>query len=317
MRDSGIVPSKEQPVFLWHSNIAPGRPAPKAITVQFHVLGVEHAIADAVLIRALQSFVTDISKKAPRLRLNSMGDKETRSRFTRELNTFFKKHGATLPPECVMTARANAFDGIEEYITCLKGVCDIPSSTDHLSEASRKHFEGVLEYLEATDTPYELAPTILSRGSTWAETCFEMKGDENINVWGSRYTELSKPFFKGNLSSVGAVVHIECDDRSEIAPMKTKASPRFVFVHIGDEAKRESMKMADILRHARIPLTQAIGIESLTEQMRYAETINPPYLLIMGRKEALERSVILRERSTHTETFIPLDSLVERLRLVA
>ena len=51
--------------------------------------------------------------------------------------------------------------------------------------------------------------------------------------------------------------------------------------------------------------------------MRYAEIINPPYLLIMGRKEALERSVILRERATHIETFIPLDGLVDRLRLVA
>jgi len=51
--------------------------------------------------------------------------------------------------------------------------------------------------------------------------------------------------------------------------------------------------------------------------MRFAETVNAPYLLIMGRKEALERSVILRERSTHTETFIPLDMLIERLKKVA
>jgi threonyl-tRNA synthetase len=40
-------------------------------------------------------------------------------------------------------------------------------------------------------------------------------------------------------------------------------------------------------------------------------------VLIMGRKEALERSVILRERANHTETFIPLDSLIERLKIVA
>jgi histidyl-tRNA synthetase len=107
------------------------------------------------------------------------------------------------------------------------------------------------------------------------------------------------------------------DDRMEMPPVKQRSNARFVFVHIGDEAKRESMKMTDLLRKARIPLTQAIGIESLTEQMRFAESLNPPYLLIMGRKEALERSVILRERSTYTETSIPLDSLIDRLRLVA
>jgi histidyl-tRNA synthetase len=75
--------------------------------------------------------------------------------------------------------------------------------------------------------------------------------------------------------------------------------------------------MTDLLRKAKIPLSQAIGIESLTEQMLYAERVNPQYLLIMGRKEALERSVILRERSTYTETSIPLDSLIDRLKLVA
>jgi hypothetical protein len=37
----------------------------------------------------------------------------------------------------------------------------------------------------------------------------------------------------------------------------------------------------------------------------------------MGRKEALEGSVILRERATHTETFIPIASLIDRLKVVA
>ncbi len=115
---------------------------------------------------------------------------------------------------------------------------------------------------------------------------------------------------------MGAVIRINVENRDTIAPMKQKPAPRFVFVHIGDEAKRESMKIADDLRKAKVPMTQAIGIASLTEQMRFADSFDPPYLLIMGRKEALERSVILRERATHTETFIPLDSLIERLKVV-
>ncbi len=317
VRDSGLTPSAQTPLFLWHTNAAPGRPSPKSIIVQFHALGVEHAIADAVLIRAVRSFMQDLTKNELSLRVNSMGDKETRSRFARELTGFFRKNGANLPADCVACARTDVFEAAEKLITCQGDDCDIPSPTDHLSEASRKHFEAVLEYLEATDTPYELAPDILSRGSSWAETCFEIRADENLHAWGSRYSELAKPFFKGNFSSVGAVVRITLPDRSEVAPVKERTNPRFVFVHIGDEAKRESMKMVDMLRHARIPMTQSIGIESLTEQMRFVDALNPPYLLIMGRKEALERSVILRERSSHTETFIPFDSLVDRLRAVA
>lgn len=320
VRDAGLDPSTREPLFLWHTNAAPGRAAPKQVIVQFHVLGVEHAIADAVLIRAVRALMQDLTKSEPRLRLNSMGDKETRTRFARELGTFFRKHGATLPPDCVDCAKTDVFSAAEK-LACNKDECGLlPSPTDHLSEASRKHFEAVLEYLETTDTPYQLAPELLSRGSAWSDTCFELSpenGSKSVEAWGSRYGELTKHFFKGSLPSVGAVMRFTTETRETIPAIKEKTSPRFVFVHIGDEAKRESMKMADDLRRARIPLTQAIGIASLTEQMRYADAMNPPYLLIMGRKEALERSVILRERSTYTESVIPLDSLIDRLKAFA
>ncbi len=319
VRDAGLTPSTREPLFLWHTNAAPGRAAPKQVIVQFHVLGVEHAIADAVLIRAVRSLMQDLGKGDVRLRLNSMGDKETRTRFARELSTFFRKHGATLPTEYTEAARTDTFSAAEKLASNKEECGLLPSPTDHLSEASRKHFEALLEYLETTDTQYQLSPELLSRGSAWSDTCFELSlenGSKSVEAWGSRYGEFAKHFFKYNVPSVGAVMRFTTETREVIPAMKEKTSPRFVFVHIGDEAKRESMKMADDLRRARIPLTQAIGIASLTEQMRYADIMNPPYLLIMGRKEALERSVILRERSSYTESIIPLDGLIERLRLV-
>ncbi len=321
VRDSGMAPSAAQPLFFWHSNAAQGRPAPKQIVIQFHVLGVEHAIGDAVLIRAVRAFMQDLVKADPKLRLNSMGDKETRSRYAREFAQFTRKHGNALPVECIEKAKSGNVIEAASMLTCMKDYVDLlPSPTDHLSEASRKHFESVLEYLETTDTPYELAPDLLSHGNSWAETCFDLSipnGNDTLHAWGSRYNELARPFFKSAVHSVGAIVRINTANRETIAPVKERGAPRFVFVHIGDEAKRESMKMADELRRARIPMTQAMGVASLSEQMRLAETHNPQYLLIMGRKEALERNVILRERSTHTETFIPLSSLIDRLKSVA
>lgn len=321
VRDAGITPSAAQPLFFWHSNAAAGRAAPKQIVIQFHVLGVEHAIGDAVLIRAVRAFMQDLVKAEPKLKLNSMGDKETRSRFARELTQFFRKHGPVLPEECVNCAKnGDVLEAAQMLASAKEESESLPSPTDHLSEASRKHFESVLEYLETTDTAYELAPGLLSHGSSWTETCFELSmpnGNGNLHAWGSRYSELARPFFKSTVHSVGAVIRINTASREPIVAVKERAAPRFVFVHIGDEAKRESMKMADDLRRARIPMTQAMGIASLSEQMRLAETHNPQYLLIMGRKEALERNVILRERSTHTETFIPLEFLIDRLKAVA
>jgi histidyl-tRNA synthetase len=99
-----------------------------------------------------------------------------------------------------------------------------------------------------------------------------------------------------------------------------KARParlRFSFVHIGDEAKRISIRLAEDFRKAHVSLAQDIGVESLTEQLHLAEVRNSPYLLIMGRKEALEGSAILRNRATQIETVLPLVGLIERLKAVA
>lgn len=320
-RDLGALPAAGKPYFLWHTNAAEGRAAPKQIVIQFHALGADRAIADAVLIRAVRSLVGDIAKAEARLRLNSMGDKETRGRLGRELTSFFRKRAGSVPPECLECAKKDVFAAAELMLESEDH--GLPSPTDHLSEASRKHFEAVLEYLESTETPYELAPDLFSKGGVWHETCFEISAGERVRAWGSRYADLARHFWKTAPSSVGAVIRVSLERPGNakaapvIAPSRERGAPRFVFVHIGDEAKRESMKMADTLRRARIPLTQVLGIESLSEQMRLADEHNPRFLIIMGRKEALERSVILRERATHAETFIPFDSLVDQLKAVA
>lgn len=310
------VPNVREPLFLWHSNLAPGRPAPKAATIQFHTLGADRAIADAVLIRATHALARDLYKQEPEVRLNSMGDKETRARFARELGNFFKKRGATLSEECMTYAKRDVFEAAEFMISTKCGD-DLPSPTDHLSDASRKRFEELLEYLEATDTAFTLAPELISRGNIWSETCFEVKIGDHIVAWGSRYPELAKMYYKAPLSAAGAVMKVATEGGVLAPAPKSKGKVRFAFVHIGEEAKHASIKLAEELKKARIPLEQMIGIESLTEQMRFAEALNPPYLLIMGRKEALEGSAVLRNRVTFEETVLPLLGLSERLRAVA
>lgn len=309
------LPSARQPLFLWHTNIASGRPAQKKAVVQFHALGTDRAIADAVVIRAVAALAHDLYHEEPVIRINSMGDKETRARYARELSVFFKKRAPELPEECLTRAKCDTLDAAE-FAIASACVDDLPAPTEHLSDASRKRFEDLLEYLEMTETPYELARDLLSRGNAWNDTCFELIVGGKRVAWGSRYTDLAKHFFPSSqLHAIGAVLHIA----SEGAVVKKMPVPRlrFSFVHIGDEAKRISIRLAEEFRKARVPLTQYIGTESLTEQLGLAERDKSPYLLIMGRKEALEGMAILRDRQTQLETTLPLANIIERLKAVA
>lgn len=308
------APAPRQPLFIWHTNITPGRPAPKKAIIQFHALGTDRALSDVVIIRALIALSRDLFHEEPIVRINSMGDKETRARYARELANFFKKHSATLPEECVTCAKQDAFLAAELAIAreCAE---DLPAPTEHLSDASRKRFEDLLEYLEMTETPYELARNLISRGSVWSDTCFELVTGGRRIAWGSRYNDLTRHFFPSSpMGATGAVLQIA----SAGTIVKKAVTPRlrFSFVHIGDEAKRLSIRLAEDFRKAHVSLAQDIGVESLTEQLHLAERRNSPYLLIMGRKEALEGSAILRHRQTQVETILPLVGLVERLKTI-
>ena len=315
LQNAAVAPTPKQPLFIWHTNIAPGRPAQKKAIVQFHALGTDRAIAEAVLIRTLLALVRDLFHEDPVIRINSMGDRETRARYARELGIFFKKRANTLPEECIVCAKRDALEAAELAIA-REYAEDLPSPTEHLSDASRKRFEDLLEYLEMTETPYELARDLLSRGNVWSDTCFEFVVGGRRVAWGSRYNDLARHFFPhAPFSATGAVLRVA----SEGAPAAKPAQPRFrfSFVHIGDEAKRLSIRLAEEFRHAHVSLTQDIGVESLTEQLNLAERRGSPYLLIMGRKEALEGSAILRNRQTQEETVLPLLGLAERLKAFA
>ena len=304
-----------EPLFIWHSNLAPGRPSPRRAIVQFHAIGTERALAEAVIIRALAALVADLFHATPVVRINSMGDRETRARYLRELGVFFKRRGALMPEECVVAAATDAFAAAE--LAILRQCADtLPLSTEYLSDASRKRFEDLLEHLEATGTPYELARDLMSNGAHWNDACFEILVDGRRVAWGSRYHELAKLVMGQPTAAVGAVLEASTSGGVTLLAPPSSARARFAFVHIGDEAKRLSLRMAEDFRHAHLSLSQDIGIESLIDQMRHAQMRNPAYLLLMGRKEALESTVIMRNCQTQQETILPLAGLTERLKAV-
>ncbi len=313
VRDAGIKPSIQQPLFAWHTNITAGRPAPKRAVIQFHAIGSAHAVADAVIMRAVRAFASDILKSSPTIHINSIGDRETRVRYSRELGAYFRRNGVTIPVDCLsVDAKQDVFEEVEELLMHIPQK-DVPASTDHLSEASRKHFENVLEFLEETDTPYELAPEIISRANSWTDTRFDIRLNGEKIAWGSRYHDLTAPFFEAPLPSIVAIMRFSTQ-KTDVPNVRVPSKPRACFLHIGDEAKRISVRLVDDLRHARVPIKQMIGVESLTEQMRITEILNPPYILLMGRKEALEGTVILRSRTTHVETVLPINTLIESIK---
>lgn len=313
------VDPQVRPRFLWHSNATPGRKAPKQVTVHFHILGVEKAIADALMIRTLRALVHDLTKETPTVRLNSLGDDETGVRYTKELGNYLRRHIASLTPQCQAYARQDPLEALEHLLRYEDTIgMRAPSPMDYLSESSRTQLEEVLEYLEATKTGYDLAPHLLDRRGNLNEVCFELVTKDGSIARGGRYSSLARKFFTEGAHASGGVLRANAlvENKCKALPKKRGKKP-VVFVQLGSEAKRISLSLLEDLREAGIDLEQTVGVESMIEQMDIAQSVDAPYLMIMGQKEALENTVILRDRRTNSQTIVPVSTLIDTLQKLA
>jgi len=130
----------------------------------------------------------------PVLRINSMGDKETRARYARELANFFRKRSETLPRNA-HAAKQDVFLAADS-----PSPASAPKSFPRRPSISRTQAANAsrfLEYLEMTETPFELARTLISRGLIWNDTCLNLCGGRRV-AWGSRYNDsCATSFFCG------------------------------------------------------------------------------------------------------------------------
>ncbi len=85
-------------------------------------------------------------------------------------------------------------------------------------------------------------------------------------------------------------------------------------MQLGFEAKLKSLGLIETLRQARIPVIQSLAKDKMAGQVGMAEKSQAPIVIIMGKKEAMENSVIIRETSTRSQDTVKLEDVVARLK---
>ena len=83
---------------------------------------------------------------------------------------------------------------------------------------------------------------------------------------------------------------------------------------LGGLAKRKSLKLFEELRKSKIPVAESFGRDSLKTQLRLADKAQASYTLIIGQKEALENSAIIRDMKNGKQDIVKLDKAVAEVK---
>lgn len=323
-----------QPVMLYsygpvfrHENPQKGR-LRQFRQFNLEILGTSKSIADALIIRTLTTILEEYGFKDLIVDINSMGDKETRPLFIKELTTYYKKHLETLCKDCHERIKTNPL----RLLDCKQPCCqpfkeNAPSSLSFLTNDARNHFKEVLQYLEEMGIQYRINNSLVRGLDYYSRTVFEIikvdvdesgKEKEITITGGGRYDYLAKMMgSKKDAPSVGTGLGME---RIMMFPECKKLLPRIIkqpkvyFIQLGFEAKLKSLCIMETLRKNKIPVYQTLSKDSLSAQLAQAEKMEIPYCIIFGQKEAMDNTVIVRNMSIHSQDTVKIDALSDYIK---
>jgi len=287
-------------------------------TFNLEIIGNPKSIAEALLIETAYVIIKEEYADCDVLvEINTTGDRESFSKLTRELKAFYIKNIAKVPPSLKAVYKKNI---IESLTTTDKKAVPLrelgPTPLGCLSEESRDHFKEVLEYIEGLHIPYTINPFLVGDISYGNETVFQIhithkKNGTKVIAKGQRYNNVARKYFgKKDVSSIGASItltknHTECAE-------KTKENKyKFFFIQLGFEAKIKSLQILETLRKAKIPVYQSLSNDKISGQITLAEKMNIPYIAIIGKKEAIENSVLIRDMNNRCQNTVPLSELID------
>lgn len=321
------------------------------------ILGTSKSIADATLIKVVTTILKEANFKDLCVQINSIGDKESRGVYTKELVSYYKKNLANLCTTCRERIKTNPL----QLLTCDNEKCqsiklEAPDSISFLNAPSKKHFREVLEYLDAMNIQYEIKNSLVHESNYYSQTLFKIveilpkeeieekikeeteeksekevktkkeAGDEKappipvetVLAQGGRYDSLAKQLgYKKDLPSVGVTINVDTIINSpshKSINSRINKKPKVYFIQFGFDAKLKSLVVTETLRIARVPIIQSLAKDRLSAQMAVAERLNIPYTIILGQREALDSTVIIRNMKTCSQETIPIDKLSDYIK---
>lgn len=286
------------------------------------IVGVPESIAEVVLLKVAATVISEWGTPLKRIRINALGDKDSKLRFEREVSVYLRKHSMHLEQDC---RERFVKEPLAPY-ACESDLCRSvvetgPRAMNFLSEKSRLHFKEVLEHLERLQLPYEF-DDLLMGDEREPRMLFSFDlGEEDATIMGGMGGRFDDQFRKvsgrtKDIPGVSASIYFRKKGLSSPSFLlqAPAGAPAVYFIQLGLRAKLEGLAVVDLLRAAQIPILQSFDSAKLSPQLSAARAAGVSHLLIMGQREALDRTVLVRAMNNSHQTIVGLSELPRYLK---
>ena len=270
---------------------------------QFAQFGVE-AIGDGspnVDVEVIElgwSFIRALGITGTQLRINSIGDAECRPAYLDALRAYYRGH----IDEVCDDDRQRLERAPLRLLDCKKRQCQAignaaPKSTDYLCEDCEQHWASVTALLGGLketypDLDYYVDHRLVRGLDYYTRTVFEIEPEnaagQSTLLGGGRYDGLIEEIGGQSTPGIGyasgldrIIAEIKAQETYEVSD----AGPDAVIVHLGEAAGLRASALAAGLRAEGLSVLTAPAGRSMRAQMRYSNSLNARYALIIGDRE--------------------------------
>ena len=277
------------------------------------VLGESNPLIDMEVISAVIEIFNRLGLKNIKLKINTLGDKETREKYKKLLIDHFNNYKDNLCSDCQRRLVTNPLRILDCKIDREKEFFkEAPKIRDYLSEKSRKYFEKIEEYLKSLNIDYEIDDNLVRGLDYYDELVFEIEVDSSTICGGGRYNRLVKELGGDDTCAFGFAIGME-RFLSLLELPKEKEDLTYILA-LSDSERLEALKLARYLRNNNKRVDFDTESKSLKSQFKKSDNLNSRYLIFINDEKLKYGKVEIKDTLNSIKEEIEIDKILEYLK---
>jgi len=287
----------------------------------FEAIGDQNPVVDAQMI----ALAARIIKKTGILdefsvQIGSIGCPTCRVKYQKFLVNHYKEKKDQLCVDCLKRLAVNPLRLLDCKVSACQPVKEgAPHFINHLCKNCHDHLRSVLEYLDEIDLVYDLNPFLVRGLDYYTKTTFEIWPDatgQSALLGGGRYDGLVELLGGKPTPAIGFGAGIERIVellKQKEVEIPQKDDVKLFVAQLGAASRKICFKLIEELQDAGIGALGSFGKQGIGEQLRAADRLNAPLVILVGQKEVYDGTVILKHMDSGVQEIIPQEKIVKTL----